>query len=92
MLADSVGYATLVVLNRLNPAERIAFVLHDLFDIPFKEIARITGRTPELPVNWPAERAGAFAEPPLCLMLTWRNSAIWQRSFSLRCGWAIRRS
>ncbi len=47
MLADSVGYATLVVLNRLNPAERIAFVLHDLFDIPFEEIARITGRTPE---------------------------------------------
>lgn len=47
MLADSVGYATLVVLGRLNPAERIAFVLHDLFDIPFEEIARITGRTPE---------------------------------------------
>jgi RNA polymerase sigma factor (sigma-70 family) len=47
MLADSVGYATLVVLDRLNPAERIAFVLHDLFDIPFEEIARITGRTPE---------------------------------------------
>jgi RNA polymerase sigma-70 factor (ECF subfamily) len=47
LLADSVGYATLVVLNRLNPAERIAFVLHDLFDIPFEEIARITGRTPE---------------------------------------------
>jgi RNA polymerase sigma-70 factor (ECF subfamily) len=47
MLADSVGYATLVVLDRLNPAERIAFVLHDLFDIPFDEIARITGRTPE---------------------------------------------
>jgi RNA polymerase sigma-70 factor (ECF subfamily) len=47
MLADSVGYATLVVLDRLNPAERIAFVLHDLFDIPFEEIAHITGRTPE---------------------------------------------
>ena len=47
VLADSVGYATLVVLDRLNPAERIAFVLHDLFDIPFDEIARITGRTPE---------------------------------------------
>lgn len=47
VLADSVGYATLVVLDRLNPAERIAFVLHDLFDIPFEEIARITGRTPE---------------------------------------------
>jgi RNA polymerase sigma-70 factor (ECF subfamily) len=47
VLADSVGYATLVVLNRLNPGERIAFVLHDLFDIRFEEIARITGRTPE---------------------------------------------
>ena len=47
MLADSVGYATLVVLDRLNPAERIAFVLHDLFNIPFEEIARISGRTPE---------------------------------------------
>jgi len=47
VLADSVGYATLVVLDRLNPAERIAFVLHDLFDIHFEEIARITGRTPE---------------------------------------------
>ena len=47
ILADSVGYATLVVLNRLAPAERIAFVLHDLFDIPFDEIARITARTPE---------------------------------------------
>jgi RNA polymerase sigma factor (sigma-70 family) len=47
VLADSVGYATLVVLGRLNPAERIAFVLHDLFDFPFEEIARITGRSPE---------------------------------------------
>ena len=47
ILAESVGYATLVVLDRLAPAERIAFVLHDLFDIPFDEIARITARTPE---------------------------------------------
>lgn len=47
VLADSVGYATLVVLDRLNPAERIAFVLHDLFDVPFDEIARVTGRSPE---------------------------------------------
>ena len=47
LLADSVGYATLVVLDRLAPAERIAFVLHDLFDIPFDEIARITARTPD---------------------------------------------
>lgn len=47
MLADSVGLATLVVLDRLNPAERLAFVLHDVFDLPFEEIARIVGRTPE---------------------------------------------
>ena len=47
ILAESVGYATLVVLGRLNPAERIAFVLHDLFDVPFEEIARITGHSPE---------------------------------------------
>jgi RNA polymerase sigma-70 factor (ECF subfamily) len=47
VLADSVGYATLVVLDRLNPAERIAFVLHDLFDVSFEEIARITGRSTE---------------------------------------------
>ena len=47
VLAESVGYATLVVLDRLNPAERIAFVLHDLFDVPFEEIARITGRSLE---------------------------------------------
>lgn len=47
VLADSVGYATLVVLDRLNPAERIAFVLHDLFDIPFDEIAQVTGRSLE---------------------------------------------
>ena len=47
MLADSVGYATLVVLDRLKPAERIAFVLHDLFDVSFDEIARITGRSAE---------------------------------------------
>lgn len=47
LLADSVGYATLVVLDRLNPGERISFVLHDLFDVPFDEIARITGRSPE---------------------------------------------
>ncbi len=47
VLAESVGDATLVVLDRLNPAERIAFVLHDIFDVSFDEIARITGRSPE---------------------------------------------
>jgi RNA polymerase sigma factor (sigma-70 family) len=46
LLADSVGLALLVVLDRLNPKERLAFVLHDLFDVPFEEIAPIVGRTP----------------------------------------------
>lgn len=44
--ADSVGLALSVVLDTLNPAERLAFVLHDLFDVPFEEIAPVVGRTP----------------------------------------------
>lgn len=47
LLADSVGVALLVVLDRLSPAERLAFVLHDIFAVPFEEIAAIAGRTPE---------------------------------------------
>ncbi|MEA2602703.1 MAG: hypothetical protein QOF89_3695 [Acidobacteriota bacterium] len=46
LLADSVGPALLVVLETLAPAERIAFVLHDLFAVPFDEIAAIVDRTP----------------------------------------------
>jgi RNA polymerase sigma-70 factor (ECF subfamily) len=46
LLADSVSLALLVVLDRLEPAERLAFVLHDMFDVPFDEIAPIVGRTP----------------------------------------------
>jgi RNA polymerase sigma-70 factor (ECF subfamily) len=46
LLADSVGLALLVVLETLTPAERLAFVLHDLFAVPFKEIAPIVGRSP----------------------------------------------
>lgn len=47
LLADSVGIALLVVLDRLAPAERLAFVLHDMFDVPFEEIAEIVGRSPD---------------------------------------------
>ena len=46
LLADSVGLALLVVLDRLTPGERVAFVLHDMFDLTFEEIAPIVGRTP----------------------------------------------
>ncbi len=45
-LADSVGVALLVVLETLSPTERLAFVLHDMFAVPFNEIAEIIGRSP----------------------------------------------
>jgi len=45
VLADSIGVALLVILQTLNPAERLAFVLHDMFDLPYAEIAPIVGRT-----------------------------------------------
>jgi RNA polymerase sigma factor (sigma-70 family) len=47
LIADSVGLALLVVLETLAPAERLAFVLHDMFAVPFDEIARIVDRSPE---------------------------------------------
>jgi RNA polymerase sigma factor (sigma-70 family) len=46
LLADSVGLALLVVLDALSPPERLAFVLHDMFAVPFAEIAQIVGTTP----------------------------------------------
>jgi len=46
LMADSVGSALLVVLDTLAPAERLAFVLHDMFGVPFEEIAPIVGRSP----------------------------------------------
>jgi RNA polymerase sigma factor (sigma-70 family) len=46
LIADSVGLAMLVVLETLAPAERVAFVLHDMFGVPFEDIASITGRSP----------------------------------------------
>ena len=46
LLADSVGLALLVVLDTLSPAERLAFVLHDMFQLPFEEIAPMVGRSP----------------------------------------------
>ncbi|MEV5837059.1 sigma-70 family RNA polymerase sigma factor [Nocardia sp. NPDC052112] len=46
VMADSVGLALLVVLDTLTPAERLTFVLHDLFDLPYAELAPILGRTP----------------------------------------------
>ncbi|MBV9796350.1 MAG: sigma-70 family RNA polymerase sigma factor [Actinobacteria bacterium] len=47
VLADSVGLALIVVLDTLTPAERLAFVLHDLFAMPFTEVGAVLGRSPE---------------------------------------------
>ena len=47
LLADSVGLALLVVLETLAPAERVAFVLHDMFSVPFDDIAPVVGRAPD---------------------------------------------
>jgi len=47
LLADSVGLALQVVIDTLTPAERLAFVLHDMFELPFEEIGPVVGRTPE---------------------------------------------
>ncbi|RVX44368.1 RNA polymerase sigma-70 factor (ECF subfamily) [Nonomuraea polychroma] len=67
LLSDSVGLALLVVLQTLEPAERLAFVLHDMFAVPFDEIAPIVDRTPAA-TRQLASRArrrvrGATAEP-----------------------------
>ena len=68
VLADSVGLALLVVLDSLTPAERLAFVLHDMFDLPFEEIAPMVGRTQDA-ARQLASRArrrvrGAAVSPP----------------------------
>jgi RNA polymerase sigma-70 factor (ECF subfamily) len=47
VIADAIGHALLVVLDALTPAERVAFVLHDVFAVPFEDIAPIVARTPE---------------------------------------------
>lgn len=63
VLADSVGQALLVVLDALAPAERVAFVLHDMFAVPFEDIAPIADRTPAATRNSPAGPGAASREP-----------------------------
>jgi RNA polymerase sigma factor (sigma-70 family) len=66
VLADSMGQALLVVLDRLSPAERISFVLHELFSVPYQEIAEILGKSPEAcrQLASRARRRVQFAEDP----------------------------
>src|SRR4051794_37261858 len=75
LLADSVAWALLFVLETLPPAERLAFVLHDMFAVPFEQIAPIVDRSPEAPRQL-ASRArrrvrGAEPEPDADLSAQW---------------------
>jgi RNA polymerase sigma factor (sigma-70 family) len=66
LLAEGVGLALLVVLDSLTPAERLAFVLHDMFELPFEEIAPMVGRSPAAARQLAsrARRRVKGAEPP----------------------------
>ena len=71
LLADSVGLALLVVLETLTPAERLSFVLHDMFAVPFEDIAPIVDRSPAARGNSRAGLAGGCRAPrssptPIC--------------------------
>ena len=72
LLADSIGPALLVILHTLPPAERLAFVLHDIFAVPFGDIAAIVGRSPaaarQLASRVPADgsRARRLSSVPSC--------------------------
>jgi RNA polymerase sigma-70 factor (ECF subfamily) len=72
LLADSIGVALLVVLQTLSPAERLAFVLHDMFDLPYAEIAPIVGRTENTAAQLAARARrrvrGKTADPPTDLV------------------------
>jgi len=59
LLADSAGLALQVVLGTLSPAERLAFVLHDMFGLPFDEIGPMVGRTPGAARPWAPARRGS---------------------------------
>ena len=69
-MADSVGLALLVVLDTLAPAERLAFVLHDIFAVPFDEIAPIVEREPTAPGSLPAVPAAECEQHPCREQLT----------------------
>jgi Sigma-70, region 4 len=73
LLADSVGLALLVVLDRLSPAERRAFVLHDMFALPFEEIAPIVGRSTAARQLASRARAG---RQPRSEMRRWAKQAL----------------
>ena len=84
LLADSVGLALLVVLETLQPAERVAFVLHDMFAVPFDEIARLLDRSPAA-VRQLASRARRRVQGEARLRSeTWDGNGRWSTRSSPR--------
>ncbi|MFC7718187.1 sigma-70 family RNA polymerase sigma factor [Nonomuraea recticatena] len=77
MLADSVGLAMLVVLDTLAPAERLAFVLHDMFAVPFEEIAPIVERAPSATRQLASRARRRVQGWPRCPTATSPVSARW---------------
>jgi RNA polymerase sigma-70 factor (ECF subfamily) len=65
ILADSIGLALYVVLEALAPAERVAFVLHDMFAVPFDDIAPIVGRTPAATRKLASRARGRVSQAPV---------------------------
>src|SRR6266508_3178702 len=89
LMADSIGPALLVVLDLLGPAERVAFVLHDIFAVPFDEISQIVGRSPD------SEKSSTPSSPlpaPATSTRCWRCSirACSSAPTTPPCGWARR--
>jgi RNA polymerase sigma-70 factor (ECF subfamily) len=68
VLADSVGMALLVVLEALTPAERLAFVLHDIFDVPFDQIAPVVDRTPQAARQLASRARRRIQQAPLAVL------------------------
>jgi RNA polymerase sigma factor (sigma-70 family) len=77
LLADSIGLALLIVLDTLSPAERVAFVLHDMFGVPFEEIAPIVGRNAPAARSWQAARAAASSERTQAARRTGSGTPSW---------------
>jgi RNA polymerase sigma-70 factor (ECF subfamily) len=83
ILGDSLGLALLAVLDSLNPAERVAFVLHDVFAVPFDLIAPIVGRSPAAARSSRAG-PGAGCRSLQCPTRTWMVSGRWSTPFLRR--------
>ena len=80
VLADSVGLALLVVLDTLSPAERLSFVLHDVFAVPFDDIAQIMDRTRSRPASSPAGHAAGCRRPRSQIVTSPGNARWWTPS------------